>query len=639
MKLYNMARRSERESWATARSALVAGTAISLFACVGVELPLEGDAENGGAGDAGSTAGTDSGHQGGSAGSSTGPGGAGASGSAGRGTGGNGAVAGGTGGDRSDGGAGSGAASAEGGQAGGSASGGASSGGSSAGSSAGSAGCGAESFVDPDTLACRPYTVCGPGEAVLDEPQFDRDRTCMPCGDGRFSSIENAEWCVDCRACGTLGTEAACTSTQNTTCGQMGRVLQFGPEGYGEAAAVTVDGARNVWVMGYTFAGSNANGGRSFVQKFPSGGSAPMYDEFGSSVDLRPGGIAADNQGNIWAAGYFSGTFEGVSTGQYDAFVRKYPADGSAPVTEVFGGDGDDWATAATVDAAGNVWVAGITNGDFAGESTGSYDVFARLYAADGSPPVTHRLGAAGSDTLGGIATDAAGNLWLTAASDPASPSTSVGNYDVAVWQLRADGSTPFTDTFGDTDGDYPYGISVDHDGNVWVAGYTYLGEKVPTVWLTDIFVRKYPADGSAPVTEHFGILDESVRAVSVDTDGNVWVVGSSYCNLAGTQLDFKDPSSTYSHPLAQRSYYFSELCAPEEAGMGQRDIYVRKYPANGGTARGYQFGSFFEDYPRAAAAGTDGDIWIFGDTDGELAQPDPVNGPGRSMFLWQITR
>src|ERR1041384_8402353 len=100
-------------------------------------------------------------------------------------------------------------------------------------------------------------------------------------------------------------------------------------------------------------------------------------------------GVALDGSGGAVVAGYVSG---GALPGQhdfggdYDAFVRRYHADGSIAWTHQFGTSGGDQAERVVTDAAGDVFVVGWTNGMLPGQTkVGPFDGFVRSYASDGT--------------------------------------------------------------------------------------------------------------------------------------------------------------------------------------------------------------------------------------------------------------
>lgn len=81
---------------------------------------------------------------------------------------------------------------------------------------------------------------------------------------------------------------------------------------------------------------------------------------------------------DVYLDGSTLGTFSGqASAGDSDAFVRKYDATGSEVWTFQFGTAGFDQATSSNfVDATG-VYVPGLTDGTFAGQTTaGGFDAF-----------------------------------------------------------------------------------------------------------------------------------------------------------------------------------------------------------------------------------------------------------------------
>ena len=85
--------------------------------------------------------------------------------------------------------------------------------------------------------------------------------------------------------------------------------------------------------------------------------------------------VTYDASGNMYVAGYFSGEFNADNTtatntyylkavGNKDIYVAKYNASGNPVWAFGAGGANDDEAAAISVDAAGNVYIAGYTNGN-----------------------------------------------------------------------------------------------------------------------------------------------------------------------------------------------------------------------------------------------------------------------------------
>jgi hypothetical protein len=120
-------------------------------------------------------------------------------------------------------------------------------------------------------------------------------------------------------------------------------------------------------------------GGDAFITKLSPSGNELVYSTYhgGSGVE-RGYGIAVDNLGNAYVTGHTNSTvgsgtlsfpiaaaFQPQNGGNYDAFVSKLNAAGSALMYSTFlGGDASEYSIyggAIAVDTAGNAYVAGST--------------------------------------------------------------------------------------------------------------------------------------------------------------------------------------------------------------------------------------------------------------------------------------
>ena len=147
--------------------------------------------------------------------------------------------------------------------------------------------------------------------------------------------------------------------------------------GYG----IAVDSAGNAYVAGITssdnFPTQNAlqssYGGfyDAFVTKLNAAGTALVYSTYlgGSDDDDVGVDIAVDSAGNAYVTGFTSSTnfptqnaFQTYGGGQYDAFVSKLNAAGSALVYSTYlGGTDRDIGWGIAVDSGGNAYVTGQT--------------------------------------------------------------------------------------------------------------------------------------------------------------------------------------------------------------------------------------------------------------------------------------
>jgi Beta-propeller repeat len=120
--------------------------------------------------------------------------------------------------------------------------------------------------------------------------------------------------------------------------------------------------------------------------------------------------IANDANGNI----YITGTINNVNCGMQvhqDAYIRKYDTDGTVMWTKQFGTNTIDVANSLSIDASGNLYIAGHTLGSMQSNvaNKGEYDAFVRKYDANGNELQTRQFGTPKIDTVYNLTTDTNG--------------------------------------------------------------------------------------------------------------------------------------------------------------------------------------------------------------------------------------
>jgi hypothetical protein len=281
--------------------------------------------------------------------------------------------------------------------------------------------------------------------------------------------------------------------------------------GYG----IAVDGLGHAYVTGCTVGGFPTTAGAyqtvmgggtndAFVAKLNVSGTALVYSTYlgGRGLD-QAYGIAVDAGGNAYVAGETSGNFPttggayqtAYGGGSYDAFVSKLNASGSALMYSTYlGGSGSDQAYGIAVDAGGNAYVTGETNGNFpttggayqtayGGSSFGSEAFVAKLSASGSALVYSTYLGGSGGDIGKGIAVDSLGNAYVTGRTNSTNFPTTAGAYQTVFGgisnafftQLNPSGSALMYSTYlGGTGGDIGNGIAMDAGGNAYITGNTY---------------------------------------------------------------------------------------------------------------------------------------------------------------------
>jgi hypothetical protein len=209
------------------------------------------------------------------------------------------------------------------------------------------------------------------------------------------------------------------------------------------------------------------------------------------------------------------------------------------------GGAKNDKTRCVTTDRAGNVFLAGevtdeVKFGDTTLKSAGGMDFFVAKLDRDGRF-LWAQLGGGGKVDRGyAVATDAAGNCYVTGHYESADAEFSGtklpnrGDYDLFVAKYSAAGKLEWIQTAGGAGYDYGHAIAVDDHGDVVVSGAVvgdaeFGGQQFPNAKGSHPFCAKYHGDGSLVwVKVATGSAGGSGHGVAVDGAGNIYMAGLS---------------------------------------------------------------------------------------------------------------
>ena len=244
-----------------------------------------------------------------------------------------------------------------------------------------------------------------------------------------------------------------------------------------------------------------------------------------------PGGnqaedMAIDSSGNIYVAGYgVSGT-----TSNNDGFVQKYNTAGALQWQRYLGG-GSSTSTifkSVAVDSSGNIYVAGYTNM----QGAGGWDILVAKYNSSGSIQWQRILGGTSTDQSIGIAVDSSANVYISAYT----MSSGQGDRDLLVAKYNTSGTIQWQYTLGDSYAQGGIEVTVDGSGNVYVTGYTAIGNW-PS-YQKRFLVAKYNTDGDLQWQKVlYGSSDEQGNGIEVDSSGNIYITGFSQSTGAGEDM------------------------------------------------------------------------------------------------------
>jgi hypothetical protein len=323
---------------------------------------------------------------------------------------------------------------------------------------------------------------------------------------------------------------------------------------------IAVDGNGAYYVAGAT--NVTPLGSDGFVAKYGSAGNLiwKQYIKTTVSVPLFGSVAAGDAASGIAIAAdgsvYVSGLWKAVpgTSNQGNAFIAKYNGAtgdlvttfGNAGFAE-FGGAAADAAAKVAIDSTGNVYITGITDAtlttDLDNPFTGG-DAFVAKYSSSGVRQWQQTLGSTGSgnaqDYALDLAVDAAGNVYITGQTSGTLPGqSSSGDRDAFVAKYVQSGSSVslfWLKQFGTAAHDEAQGIAVDGAGNVYLAGETEAALFGDHAGDTDAWFAKYDGAGTLLNSQQVGTSrDDSAYAITIDSAGNLYVVGQTEAALAGT--------------------------------------------------------------------------------------------------------
>ena len=160
--------------------------------------------------------------------------------------------------------------------------------------------------------------------------------------------------------------------------------------------------------------------------------------QFGSADEEFPRGVGVDAAGNVYVGGSISVTIEGIPIGNSDVFLAKYDSEGNQSWFQQFGSTDSDNGNAVAVDAAGNSWIAGSMLGDTPG---GEPNAFVAKYDTAGTRLWLHQFGSDLGEFANGIVVDAGGNAYVTGTTNgDFGPPPNAGGEDVFVFKIDPSG-------------------------------------------------------------------------------------------------------------------------------------------------------------------------------------------------------
>ena len=269
------------------------------------------------------------------------------------------------------------------------------------------------------------------------------------------------------------------------------------------------------------------------------------------------------------------------------------------------GTNGDDLSYNVSADGLGNVYITGITNGSLGGSNAGNYDAFLCKYNSSGTLLWTKQLGTSSWDRSNDVFADDLGNVYISGRTRGSLEGLSAGQNDVFLQKYNAAGTLLWTNQFGKSQDDHSNSVSVDDLGNVYISGTTYSSLGGTNAGSLDAFISKFNTSGTLLWTKQLGTRgNDQSYAVSVDNLGNAYMTGWTNGTLG-------------------RSKY------------GKYDAFLSKYDTLGMLCWTMQWGSSSDDHGYDVLADSLGNVYMTGNT-GTNAFLNKYDDSG--ILLWSET-
>jgi hypothetical protein len=237
--------------------------------------------------------------------------------------------------------------------------------------------------------------------------------------------------------------------------------------------------------------------------------------------------VATDGGGNAIVAGWTTGALFGAHRGSDDVWLAKYGRAGRRLWARQFGSVDTDHAAGVATDAAGSIYLAGSTAGDLFGQNRGGDldDAWIAKHGPDGVRLWGRQFGTADGAT--GIAVDSQGRILVAGSTGGSLASVSRGESDAWLARLDAAGHFVWRRQLGSDAEDGIGALATTRQGDIVVAGTTWGSLAGPNRGMSDAWIGKYAPDGRLLWKRQIGTdCWDSADCIATDRARNVLVAG-----------------------------------------------------------------------------------------------------------------
>jgi hypothetical protein len=340
---------------------------------------------------------------------------------------------------------------------------------------------------------------------------------------------------------------------------------QDASSGITTAAATAVDSSGNIYVLGNATGniGNELNQGSQdvYLTKYDSAGNVIWQHLVGSAGSANGYSLALDPAGGVVIAGASTAdlTTTSVANGNTDSFVASYDASGNQAWIKQVQTLAQNQANAVSVDASGNVYIGGSVSGGAIGAgqtASGGGDAYLAKFDSKGNLLAENQFGTSGADQVSATATASDGSLYVASVQNGEAVVAKYANGDITaapVWSKDL-GALSTSGAIGGltVSGDQIYVSGSTNNANLTANGEASIAAAASGG--TDAFVLNLTDNGGSASANQISYIGTGASdqggAVTVGSDGTVYLAGTTMGTFAGQQRNVANVSNAFAAAL-----------------------------------------------------------------------------------------